>query len=155
MTTTELHYTTYIKSTPERVWAAITTPEFTRQYWGNANISDWKTGSRWDHRTDAGEIRVSGIVRVHEPPRRLVLSWAGPGDHDDQSKHSQVTFEITVIKDMVCLHVTHERLVAGSPMATGVSGGWPRVLSSLKSYLETGTALDTWAGFEHGCGHPA
>ena len=145
MTTTEFHYTTYIKATPERVWSALTTPEFTRQNWLHANISDWKVGSRWEHRTAAGEALITGVVRESVPPTRLVLTWAAPGDHDDPAKHSRVTFEIEAIKDMVMLHVTHDQLEAGSVMATKISGGWPRVLSSLKSYLETGVALDTWA----------
>ncbi|MBA3685088.1 MAG: SRPBCC family protein [Planctomycetes bacterium] len=151
MTATEYHYTTYIKSTPEKVWAAITNPEFAHQYWGNANFSDWKQGSRWEHRTTAGAAVITGIVRECVPPKRLVLSWAGTGDHDDPAKHSRVTFEIGLIKDMIRLHVTHDHLVAGSDMAKGISGGWPRVLSSMKSLLETGIPLDTWAGFESCC----
>jgi uncharacterized protein YndB with AHSA1/START domain len=152
MTTTEFHYTTYIKSTPERVWAAIITPEFTRQYWGKDNISDWRPGSRWEHRSDTGTIHVTGIVRESVPPTRLVLSWAAPGDHEDQAKHSRVTFEIVKMKDLVQLHITHDLLEAGSQMAHSISGGWPRVLSSLKTFLETGAPLDTWAGQNHTCG---
>jgi uncharacterized protein YndB with AHSA1/START domain len=154
MTTTEFHYTTYIKSTPERVWAALITPEFTRQYWGKANVSDWKPGSRWEHRPAAGAPLVTGIVRECIPPTRLVLTWAAPGDHDDATKHSRVTFTIEAIKDMVQLHVAHDQLVAGSDMAKGISGGWPRVLSSLKTFLETGAPLDTFAG-HHECGASA
>jgi uncharacterized protein YndB with AHSA1/START domain len=152
MTGTEFHYTTFIKSTPDQVWAAITTPEFTRQYWGNANFSDWKPGSRWEHRPTVGAAMVTGIVRESVPPTRLVLTWAAPGEHDDLAKHSQVTFEIEMIKDMVRLHVTHDHLVEGSDMVKRISGGWPRVLSSLKSYLETGVPLDTWAGQTLKCG---
>lgn len=155
MTTTEFHYTTYIKTTPERVWAAITTPEFTRQYWIHENISDWKAGSRWEHRPTAGPALITGIVRESVRPSRLVLTWAAPGDHDDQAKHSRVTFAIEAIKDMVKLHVTHDQLVEGSDMASKISGGWPRVLSSLKSYLETGVALDTWAMKGGDSGTPA
>ncbi len=151
MTTTEFHYTTFIKSTPEKVWAAITTPEFAATYWGNANFSDWKAGSRWEHRTPKGTAVCAGIVRESVPPKRLVLSWVLPEDFADETKHSRVTFAIEQIQDMVRLHVAHDELVAGSDMATSISGGWPRVLSSLKSYLETGVALDTWAGQERSC----
>jgi uncharacterized protein YndB with AHSA1/START domain len=144
--TTEFHYTTYIKSTPEKVWAAITTPEFTRQYWGNANHSDWKPGSRWEHRTPTGEVKVVGVVRESVPPKRLVLSWAAPADQADPGKNSRVVFEIEAIENMVRLHIAHDQLEAGSTMAQSISGGWPRVLSSLKSLLETGVALDTGCG---------
>ncbi len=155
MSTTEYHYTTYIKSTPEKVWAAITTPEFARQYWGNANFSDWKVGSRWEHRQPQGNVLVSGIIRESVAPRRLVMTWAAPAEHDDPSKHSRVSIEIEPIKDMVRLHITHDQLVAGSDLSKRISFGWPRVLSSLKTLLETGVALDTWAGNEHGCSAPA
>ena len=151
MNDSEYHYTTYIRTTPDKVWAAITTPEFTRQYWGKANMSDWKTGSRWEHRGDDGVTRVTGIVAESVPPQRLVLTWAAPGDHDFPERHSRVTFEIDAIDDMVRLHVAHELLIAGSDMAKGISGGWPRVLSSLKTFLETGKALDTFAGISTAC----
>ena len=150
MTTTEQVYTTYIRSTPERVWAAITNPEFTRQYWGGYdNLSDWKRGSEWRH-VDPEEkaTRVIGKVEESNPPRKLVLTWAEPGDPTDISR---VTFEIEAIEDMVCLRVVHGDLQAGSLMATKVSGGWPRVLSSLKSYLETGKGLNVRAG-KSSCG---
>jgi uncharacterized protein YndB with AHSA1/START domain len=151
----EFHYTTYIKSTPEKVWAAITTPEFTRQYWGNANISDWRPGSRWEHRPLSGAAMVTGIVTESVPPTRLVLTWASPADIDDASKHSRVTFTIEALKDMVKLHVIHDQLEPGSHVAQAISGGWPRVLSSMKSFLETGIPLDTWAGNQHQCGGSA
>ncbi|MBA3936090.1 MAG: SRPBCC family protein [Planctomycetes bacterium] len=151
MNTTEFHYTTYLKSTPEKVWAAITTPEFASKYWGNANFSDWQAGSRWEHRTPTGTTVCTGLVRESVPPKRLVLSWVTPADFADESKHSRVTFAIDDIQGMVRLSVTHDQLEAGSDMATSISGGWPRVLSSLKSYLETGVALDTWAGQERSC----
>ena len=155
MTTTEYHYTTYIRSTPEKIWQAITTPEFTQQYWGKANISDWKPGSRWEHRDKEGAALVTGIIRECTPPTRLVMTWAAPGDHDDLSKHSRVTFEIEAIQDMVRLHVAHDQLIVGSDMLKRISGGWPRVLSSMKSFLETGVPLDAWAGQEHSCGGAA
>jgi uncharacterized protein YndB with AHSA1/START domain len=141
----ELVYTTYIRTTPEKLWAAITKPEFTRQYWaGLANVSDWKEGSPWQHVTasEEPEVYVAGEVVECLPPKRLVLTWADP---DDLADKSRVTFEIEAIKDMVCLTVTHGDFKADSTMAGKVSWGWPRVLSSMKSYLETGTGLDVFA----------
>jgi uncharacterized protein YndB with AHSA1/START domain len=132
-----------IRSTPKKTWDAITKPEFTRQYWGGlANVSDWKTGSKWEHMTKENEAWIVGQVVECAPPKRLVLTWADPDDLKDKSR---VTFEIEAIKDMVCLVVTHDNFKTGSKMAGKVDGGWPRVLSSLKSFLETGEGLDIFA----------
>jgi uncharacterized protein YndB with AHSA1/START domain len=142
----KLVYTTFIRTTPKKLWAAITKPEFTRQYWaGLANVSDWKKGSPWQHvtRGDKPEIYITGKVLECIPPKRLVLSWADP---DDLADKSRVTFEIEATKDLVCLTVTHDKFKAGSTMANKVSWGWPRVLSSMKSFLETGKGLNVFGG---------
>jgi uncharacterized protein YndB with AHSA1/START domain len=142
----KLVYTTYIRTTPKKVWLAITKPEFTRQYWaGLANVSDWKEGSPWQHVTkgDKPEVWVTGKVVECTPPKRLVLSWADP---DALADKSRVTFEIEAIEDLVCLTVTHDQFKTGSSMVGKVSGGWPRVLSSMKSFLETGKGLNVFGG---------
>ena len=142
----KLVYTTYIRTTPKKVWLAITKPEFTRQYWaGLANVSDWKEGSPWQHVTkgDKPEVWVTGEVVECTPPKRLVLSWADP---DALADKSRVTFEIEAIEDLVCLTVTHDKFKTGSSMVGKVSGGWPRVLSSMKSFLETGKGLNVFGG---------
>jgi len=141
---TEFLYTTYIRSTPQKVWDAITNPEFARQYWGHGNVSDWKPGSKWDMvRGDgSGIIQTTGEVLESHPPRRLVISWVDPSKAADRSEYSRVTFEIEVVKDAVRLDVFHNELKPGSDMAKGISNGWPRVLSGLKSFLETGTGLN-------------
>ena len=143
-TTTEFLYTTYIRSTPQKVWDAITNPEFARQYWGHGNVSDWKPGSKWDMvRGDgSGIVQTTGEVLESNPPRRLVISWVDPSKTADRTEYSRVTFEIEVVKDAVRLDVFHNELKAGSDMARGISNGWPRVLSGLKSFLETGTGLN-------------
>lgn len=141
---TEFLYTTYIRSTPQKVWDAITNPEFARQYWGHGNVSDWKPGSKWDMvRGDGSNIvQTTGEVLESQPPRRLVISWVDPAKTADRSEYSRVTFEIEVMKDAVRLDVFHSELKPGSDMARGISNGWPRVLSGLKSFLETGTGLN-------------
>ena len=140
----KLVYSTFIRSTPKKVWTAITKPEFTRQYWGGlANASDWRKGSSWKHVDEDGDVWVQGEIVESVPPRRLVLTWASP---DRAADKSRVTFEIERIEDMVCLNVTHDKFKAGSRMVRKVSSGWPRVLSSLKSFLETGKGLNVFAG---------
>src|SRR4051812_32085511 len=120
----EFTYTTYIRTTPEKVWQAITTPEFARQYWANENVSDWKQGSEWKH-VDAKskQARIVGKVLESNPPRRLVTSWASPSNLADES---QVAYDITVIGDLVRLDVAHTNL--STDMSRGVSSGWPLVL---------------------------
>lgn len=133
-------YVTYIHTTPEKIWTAITDREISRQYW-HANASDWKVGSRWEHqnRDGSNEVFIAGTVIESEPPRRLVISWANPSNIADPEKVSRVTFVIEPHKEgIVRLTVTHEDLEAGSDMEKGITRGWPFVLSSLKSWLETG-----------------
>ena len=95
-----------------------------------------------------GQARIVGKVLESTPPNRLVLSWAAP---DNLADESRVTFEIETIEDMVRLNVIHGNFKADSEMASRVNNGWPRVLSSLKTFLETGKALNTWAGHESTC----
>ena len=145
--TTSFVYVTYIASTPEKVFEAITKPELARAYWGHENVSDWKQGSDWQHiRADnARTLKLVGKVVEVAPPHRLVITWAGASRADDPASYSRVTFELEEYDDMVRLTVTHDELEAGSAMANGVTKGWPVVLSSLKSFLETGRGLDVFA----------
>jgi uncharacterized protein YndB with AHSA1/START domain len=140
-------YVVYIATTPEEAWKALTEGAVTRQYWGYENLSDWKVGSRWDHRRadDPGKVLLTGKVLEVVPPRRLVLTWVAPDDAANKAKHTRVTFEIEPIANMVRLTVIHDELEDGSDMHRSISEGWPRVLSSMKSFLETGRALNTWA----------
>jgi uncharacterized protein YndB with AHSA1/START domain len=140
-------YVTYIATTPERVWDALREGELTRQYWGHENVSDWKPGSPWRHVLSDGKrtTRIVGEVLESVPQRRLVLSWAEPADAADRAKHSRVAIDIEKMSDMVRLTVTHDELDPASDMLGKIANGWPRVLASLKSFLETGKPLDTWA----------
>jgi uncharacterized protein YndB with AHSA1/START domain len=147
MTDTKFVYVTYISSTAEKVWDALTKAEITRNYWGHENVSDWRAGSSWQHvRADESRsVDLVGNVIESAPPHRLVMTWQSPANAAAKARPSRVAFDIERIADMIRLTVTHDDLVAGSEMEQGIVAGWPRVLSSLKSYLETGRPLDTWA----------
>jgi uncharacterized protein YndB with AHSA1/START domain len=143
---TQFVYVVYIRTTPEKIWKALIEGEVTRQYWGGfSNVSDWKEGSRWHHEDDTRKTRIVGQVLEVTPPHRLAISWARPEDADQHSQVSRVTFDIEELTDMTRLTVTHVDLEAGSDMEKSITHGWPRVLSSLKSFLETGRPLDIWA----------
>ena len=129
------------------MFAAITQPEIARRYWGHENVSDWQPGSDWQH-VRANEQRAVNIVgKVVEvtPPTRLVISWASPAQAADPGSYSRVRFDVEPYEGMVRLTVTHDELEAGSGMARGIQQGWPIVLSSLKSLLETGQGIDVFA----------
>jgi len=137
-------YVTYIATTPEKVWNALMDSKMTRQYWQHDNVSDWKPGSRWEHRRIPEEKLdiVGKVVEVH-PPKRLVISWAFPADENRPERFSRVTFEIEPHRGVVKLTVVHDQLEPGSDMEKGITRGWPMVLSSLKTLLERGEALPT------------
>lgn len=145
--TTSFVYVTYIRSTRDKVFEAITRPELARRYWGHENVSDWRQGSKWQHiRADEERtLQLVGEVVEVSPPSRLVMTWANASQASDPDAYSRVTFDIEDYDDMVRLTVSHDDLVAGSGMEKGVSKGWPVVLSSLKSFLETGHGLDVFA----------
>ena len=134
-------YVTYIKSTPEKVWHALTDAALTAEYWGHSNVSDWQVGSKWEHqRTDGTQIAdVVGTVVESAPPTRLVTTWAAPGETRPDVP-SRVTFDIQPYGDIVRLTVTHEKL-AGETDRVAAASGWPAVLSNLKSLIETGSPL--------------
>jgi uncharacterized protein YndB with AHSA1/START domain/DNA-binding transcriptional ArsR family regulator len=134
-------YVTYIESTPERVWEALTDADLTAQYWGHRNESDWQAGSEWRHvRTDgSGEYDVIGTVVESDPPRRLVTTWSDPqGDGD--AGPSRATFDIQRYGEIVRLTVTHTD-IANERDLRDLSNGWPAVLSNLKSLLELGQPM--------------
>jgi len=152
MTKPSFVYVTYIATTPEKVWQALVDTDVTRQYWvdptanspAHVNVSDWIPGSQWEHQRvdDARTVDMVGKVIESTPPRRLVLTWARPKEAEDDSKHSRVTFDIEPHGDgLVRLTVTHEDLERDPQMLAGISGGWPKILSNLKTLLETGRAL--------------
>jgi uncharacterized protein YndB with AHSA1/START domain/8-oxo-dGTP pyrophosphatase MutT (NUDIX family)/DNA-binding transcriptional ArsR family regulator len=134
-------YVTYIESSPERVWEALTDPGMTGEYWGHSNVSDWQAGSPWEHRrTDGSGIAdVTGTVLDSVAPRRLTMTFDAPGGTAPGGP-STVTFDIEPYHEIVRLTVTHENL-ADDEAFEAASAGWPSVCANLKSLLETGHVL--------------
>jgi len=149
----EFVYTTYIRTTPERLWAALTEPAFTKRYWDTDIESEWKVGSNmaWGH--DGVVIRdPEQVVLESDPPRRLSYTWhtfsedwARSYEIDEELRariaaepRSRVTFELEPDGPLVKLTVVHDGFEPGSTVAEMVSGGWPRVLADMKSLLEGG-----------------
>lgn len=135
----KLVYVTYIATTPEKLWAALTDPEQTAVYWKHRNVSGWSKGDSWEHvRLDGGSDGGGAILEI-DPPRRLSHNW---GEADDPAAApSRVTYDLEPVGDAVRLTVTHEDLAPGE--FDDVGNGWAMVLSSLKSLLETGRPIDS------------
>jgi len=136
-------YVTYIRTTPEKLWDALTKPEFTREYWfGVVHESEWTHGSSWKMRYPDGRVTDAGEVLEADRPRRLVLKWRNEFMPELKAEgYSRCTLEIESASGSVKLVVTHEIDHEHSKLIEAVSGGWPKVLASLKSLLETGSAL--------------
>jgi len=140
-------YVTYIAAPPEKVWAALLEGEFTRQYWRHENVSEsnWEVGSKWKHIADDEKhtVKLVGEVLENIPQQRLVLTWIAPARLADKAMHTRVAIDLEPLGDMVRLTVVHDQLY--EDMRIGISKGWPIVLASLKSFLETGRPLDIFA----------
>jgi len=133
----------YIRTTPERLWQAITDPDLTRQYLHRTRVdSSWRPGDPIVYR-QADEVVVDGDVLESEPPRRLVTSWSFRRAADLRNDPpSRVTWEIEPLDDNCRLTLIHDNFPGETPTFRSVGSGWPLVLSSLKSLLETGEALE-------------
>jgi uncharacterized protein YndB with AHSA1/START domain/DNA-binding transcriptional ArsR family regulator len=158
MSKPEFVYTTYISTTPERLWQALTDPAFTRRYWGVVFDTDWRTGSAMTVELDKGGVKIADpaqVVLESDPHRRLSYAWHtftpewaatyGITEQDRArfagERRSRVTFDIEPAGEMVKLTVVHDDFDPGSAILPNVSQGWPRILSSLKTLLETGEVL--------------
>jgi uncharacterized protein YndB with AHSA1/START domain len=134
----------YIKTTPERLWEAITDPEMRRQYnFGVRVQSDWTPGSRYEgvHPAAPGALMEGENLEV-DPPRRLVQSFTALWSEDAKGEGiSRITWEIEPVEDSCRLLVTHDQLRQGA--SAELFGGWPMILSGLKTLLETGEQLTT------------
>jgi uncharacterized protein YndB with AHSA1/START domain len=136
-------YVTYIRTTPEKLWDALTKPEFTKQYWaGTWQECDWQKGASWKIMIPDGRVADSGEVLEIDRPRRLVVSWRNEFTELREEGYSRATFELEPSGEAVKLTVIHEIDRPESKLIKAVSNGWPAILSSLKSLLETGESLE-------------
>jgi uncharacterized protein YndB with AHSA1/START domain len=137
-------YVTYIRTTPEKLWQALIEPEFTRQYWVETwQDSEWKQGSSWRLMIPDGRIGDSGEVLEVHAPRRLVLSWRNEFKPELRAEgYSRMTYELEPQGDAVKLTIIHGMDKPGSKLIEAVSSGWPGIVASLKSLLETGESLE-------------
>jgi uncharacterized protein YndB with AHSA1/START domain len=137
-------YVTYIRTTADKLWEALINPEFTRKYWfGCWQDSAWAAGSSWKLMLPDGRVADAGEVLEIDPPKRLVLKWRNEFRPElKEEGFSQATFELEQTDNVVKLTVIHEIERKESQFIKAVSSGWPTILSSLKSLLETGTGLE-------------
>jgi uncharacterized protein YndB with AHSA1/START domain len=144
MSRTTFVYVTYIRTTPERLWSALTSDgEFMKQYWfGTHCESSWTAGSAWKMVSPSGQISDAGEIIEAEPPRRLVIRWVHQTRPELRAEgESLCTVELEPTGAAVKLSITHTIGRDASKLITAVSGGWPKIISNLKSLLETGTTI--------------
>jgi uncharacterized protein YndB with AHSA1/START domain len=134
-------YVTYIRTTQEKLWSALTDKEFMRQYWfGNQCESQWTPGSTWKMTNPDGRLTDAGEILEADPPRRLVIRWQHQYKPELKAEGmSLCTMELETSGSAVKLSITHSIEREPSQFIDAVSGGWPKVLSNLKSLLETGS----------------
>jgi len=136
-------YVTYIATTPERLWSALTSPEFARQYWRGAYPdADWKIGGSWKLILPDGRVCDVGEIIAFEPSRRLGIRWRNEFRPELKAEGwSLCLMEIEPVGEIVKLTVTHSIERKPSKFIEAVSDGWPQILSNLKSLLETGSVI--------------
>jgi len=146
-------YVIYIRTTPEKLWNALREPEFTRKFWvESVQDCEWKVGASWKMMIPDGRVADSGEILEYEPHKKLVLTWENQFQKalKAEGTQSRLTYELEPQGDMVKLTLTHEFDRPGSKLEEGVSGGWPMILCSLKSLLETGEALEATSKWPEG-----
>ncbi|HVX75053.1 MAG TPA: SRPBCC family protein [Bradyrhizobium sp.] len=143
MSKPEFVYVTYIETTPEKLWQALTDADFTGRYWFGMQLrSDWKIGSSFEMVRSNGTVSDAGKVVECDPPRRLAYTFINLSDEYKDELPALATFVLEPYGKLVKLTLTHEGFAEGSKFLKGISKGWPAILSGLKSMLETGRPLD-------------
>jgi uncharacterized protein YndB with AHSA1/START domain len=142
MASSSFVYVTYIRSSQHKVWDALTKPEFQKQYWfGGHQESDWKKGSSWKMYMPAHGLTDTGEILESDPPNRVVIKWRN--EFRPQMKeegYTRCVIELSTEDALTKLMITHTSEKENAQVIQAISGGWPRILSSLKSFLETGEA---------------
>ncbi len=140
MTGSKFVYVTFIRTSPEKLWSALTTPEFIQQYWFDmTHETEWKVGSPWKMLFPDGRVADVGEIAEFDPPKRLAFKWRNEWRPDLKVEGwSRCVMELEPADDAVKLTVSHTIEVENSKFIEAVSGGWPKILSNLKSLLETG-----------------
>ena len=143
MSKPEFVYVTYIETTPEKLWHALTDGDFSERYWFGVHLkSDWKVGSSFEMVRGDGTVSDAGKVVECDPPRRLAYTFVNLSDKYKNDLPALATFVLEPYGKLVKLTLTHEGFREGSPFLAGISRGWPAILSGLKSILETGKPLE-------------
>jgi uncharacterized protein YndB with AHSA1/START domain len=141
MSKPEFVYTTYIETSAEKLWQALTDGDFTERYWfGHRVTSEWKAGSAYSFAKE-GAPSIEGKVLIFDPTKRLAYSWDSCSPEAKRERTSRVTFDLEPRGKVVKLTVTHDELDEGGVTFRNISGGWPMVIASLKSLMETGHEL--------------
>lgn len=143
MSNSKFVYVIYIRTTAQKLWEALTTPEFMKQYWyGVVGESGWTPGSSWKLILPDGRVADTGEILEAEPGKRLVIKWRNEFRPELKAEgYTRCTMEIQQDGEVARLSIVHEIDIADSKTIEAVSGGWPRILSNLKTLLETGAVL--------------
>jgi uncharacterized protein YndB with AHSA1/START domain len=136
-------YVTLIRTTPEKLWSALTDAEAMKSYWFGMHCeSAWTAGSPWKLTFSDGRVADTGEIVEADPPRRLVIKWRNEFREELKAEgYSQCVFDLEALDGAVKLTITHGMDRPGTKLIEAVSGGWPRILSNLKSLLETGEVV--------------
>lgn len=143
MADSKFAYVTYIRTTPEKLWQALIDPEFTKRFWCETwQESEWKPGASWRIMAPDGRIADSGEILIFEPHKKLVLTWRNEFKAEMREEgYSRLTYELEPVGESVKLTLTQAMELPESKLIEAVSQGWPHLLASLKSLLETGESL--------------
>lgn len=144
-------YVSFIRTTPEKLWSALTDPIQMREYWFGMHIeSEWKKGAEWRMLFPDGRVGDTGEILEFDPPKRMLLKWRNEYRPELKAEGASLcTMELEPVGATVRLTVTHSIKYADSKFIQAVSGGWPKIISNLKSVLETGQIILTQADHTH------
>ena len=142
MASSSFVYVTYIRAPQQKVWDALTRPEFQKLYWfGGHQESNWKKGAEWKMFMPQHGLTDSGEILESDPPNRAVIKWRNEFKPELKAEgYSQCVYELAQEGELTRLTIAHTIEKENAQLIQAVSGGWPRILSSLQSYLETGRA---------------